>query len=291
MAQAPASLSEGALDGLYRLLDDDDEQVFTLLRDSLLQRDIDIDRMLERAAHDDDPVRRRHAQKLLDEKFGHEAEDDFDFFLARHRGDIDLADALLRLARTEYPALSLTPYRERLAFWSAQLERQLGRGCDPEQGLSTLHSFFFEDLAFRGNEEEYYDPRNSYLTDVLDRRVGIPISLGAVYLILGQAQGLPLAGISMPGHFVIRFQSPRTLTYIDVFHQGRPLNMEQCADYCRAAGYGFQPEYMTPVTTREIVARSCSNLMLLYADRRDDARVRRFRRFLVRLGALPERSR
>ena len=289
MAQAPASLSEGALDGLYRLLDDDDERVFTLLRDSLLQHDREIDRMLERAAQDDDPVRRRHAQKLLDEKFGSEAEDDFDFFLARHRGEFDLADALLRLAQTEYPTLALPPYREQLATWSIQLANKLDRANDPEQGLAALHTFFFEELAFRGNEQDYYDPRNSYLTDVLDRRVGIPISLSAVYLILGQAQGLPLAGISMPGHFVIRFQSPRALTYIDAFHQGRFLNMEQCADYCRAAGYGFQPEYLAPVTTRDIVARTCSNLMLLYADRHDDTRVRRFRRFLVRLGALPER--
>ena len=291
MAQASASLSQGALDGLYRLLADDDEHVFSLLRTSLLQRDPEIDQMLERAVRDADPVRRRHARDVLDEKFGNEAENEFDLFLARHRGEFDLAEALLRLARTEYPTLALEPYRERLNRWSAQLEQRLEPGTDPEHALAVLHRFFFEHLAFRGNERDYYDPRNSYLTDVLDRRLGIPISLGAVYLILGQTHSLPLAGISMPGHFVIRFQSPRTLTYIDVFHQGRLLSMEQCADYCRAAGYGFQPEYLTPATAREVVARSCSNLMLLYADRRDELRVRRFRRFLTRLGSLPERLR
>jgi regulator of sirC expression with transglutaminase-like and TPR domain len=280
-------LSNKDLESIYQLLADEDQSTLDLLQKPLMKPDPAIDEMLERAAGDENPVRRRNARNLLEQKFGAEAENQFIQFLAQHRGNINLSEALILLSTTEYPRLEADHYREILKEWT----RDAQEICDPDQDAETnlveFHKFFFDELKFRGNEKDYYDPRNSYLFNVIERRCGSPIALGSLYLIIGQKVQLPLVGVGMPGHFLVRFQSPRYSTFIDVFNQGKELNKEECMTFCHKAGYGYQAEYLSPVTPRGIVARTCSNLMLIYADNQEQRKVQRFQKFLVELGSLP----
>src|SRR5262245_48603885 len=145
---------------------------------------------------------------------------------------IDLGHASLLIAREEYPDLDVGRYLTRLDDMAAQIrERMSGREGVTSQ-IAHLNRLLFEEMGFRGNLEEYEDPRNSFLNDVLDRRVGIPISLSTIYLEIGRRIGCPLAGVSFPGHFLVRTLMRDGLqdVLIDPFNRGRILTEADCRD-------------------------------------------------------------
>lgn len=141
----------------------------------------------------------------------------------------------------------------------------------PRRALA-LAEFLFEKLGFRGNRAEYTDPRNSYLNEVLTRRLGIPISLSVVYLHVGQALGLPVQGIGLPGHFIVAIQSPGQPTYLDPFNGGLMLTRDDCLRLVsQATGYqgSFNPRWLAPTPPRDIVARMLNNLRSFYTQMED----------------------
>jgi regulator of sirC expression with transglutaminase-like and TPR domain len=132
----------------------------------------------------------------------------------------------------------------------------------------------FEEMGFQGNREEYFDPRNSFLNDVLDRRIGIPISLSTVYLEVGRRIGCPLAGVAFPGHFLVRLGgvsgSPDIL--IDPFNRGRLMTEEDCRALILEMYKGqleYRPEFLRRARNREILERMLNNLKGIYQQRRD----------------------
>ncbi|HVF73614.1 MAG TPA: transglutaminase-like domain-containing protein [Acidimicrobiales bacterium] len=142
----------------------------------------------------------------------------------------------------------------------------LAAAC-PAPTFEALRTHLFGTLGFRGNVEDYGDPRNSYLNDVLDRRVGLPITLSVLVLEVGRRLGVPFVGIGLPGHFVVRHEAvPRVL--LDPFEGGRLLTPEDCAERV-ASIYGdavaFTPDMLQPVGTRAILARMLANLKQRFA--------------------------
>lgn len=134
------------------------------------------------------------------------------------------------------------------------------------QGLA-LGAFLFQDQGFAGNRADYADPRNSYLNEVLDRRLGIPISLSALYLEVGWRLRLPVAGVGLPGHFIVQVAGEGGPAYLDPFNGGRQLSVADCADLVQrtaGAAYGFDAAWLMPTRPREIVARMLNNLRNLY---------------------------
>ena len=137
----------------------------------------------------------------------------------------------------------------------------------PQARGVALAEFLFQTYGLRGNADDYADPRNSFLNQVLDRRLGIPISLSVIYLEVGQRLGLPVAGVGMPGHFIVRAGSDADAVYLDPFHGGRPLTEEDCHELVRsAAGLSgpFDPAWLAPTPPRDIVARMLNNLRAFY---------------------------
>ncbi|HEY3886068.1 MAG TPA: transglutaminase-like domain-containing protein, partial [Vicinamibacterales bacterium] len=118
-----------------------------------------------------------------------------------------LAPAALEIARVEYPALDAGPYLQRLDRMgeaaAGRLQRHAAAG-DPLAQIALMNAYLYEELGFSGNREQYDDPRNSFLNEVLDRRTGIPISLAVIYLEVGRRAGLRLEGVNFPGHFLVR---------------------------------------------------------------------------------------
>jgi len=205
---------------------------------------------------------------------------------------IDLARAALLIAQEEYPALRLRPYLARLDTLAAQVQARLvppADGAAPPAGgiIDALNAVLFDDLGFRGNGEDYYDPRNSYLNEVLDRHTGIPITISLVYMEVAARVGLPLRGIGMPGHFIVQYpgplHDPARLTwrpqpgelFVDPYERGALLTRADCAARFRrlyGADFTFSEEYLTPLTRHQILARLLNNLKLIYLKRRDFAR-------------------
>ena len=188
--------------------------------------------------------------------------------MARRPEDyIDLAAAALLLARIQEPVPEPQRYLEMLDRLAAQFRLSLPLGAGPHETMARLGHFLGHELGFVGNLHQYDDPRNSCLNTVLDRRVGIPISLSVVYLEIGWRLGLPLAGVGMPGHFLIKHTGDGHEIIADPFDRGRLLSAEDCAKrLAQVVGYpaALEPHYLAAVTRKQILTRMLTNLKLFY---------------------------
>ena len=189
--------------------------------------------------------------------------------------EIDLAAASLLIAAEEYPQLPLAPYLRRLDLLADRVGDRLAGETAPTIVLQELCRVLFHDEAFRGNADAYYDPRNSFLNDVLDRRLGIPITLGIVVLEVGWRVGLPLSGINFPGHFLVRYDGEVARLLVDPFDDGR-VRWEDEGQALLDRVYGgmvrMREEFLRPATRTDILARVLTNLKGIYLNARDDAR-------------------
>ena len=133
--------------------------------------------------------------------------------------EMDLATTALLIAATEYPQLDIAHELDVLDSLAAGASHRLGQQRDPIFSINTLSEYLFDEVGFRGSDDDYYDPRNSFLNEVLSRRIGIPISLSLVYLEMGKRLGIPLVGVGMPGHFLLRHRDEEDL-FIDPILSG-----------------------------------------------------------------------
>ena len=199
---------------------------------------------------------------------------------------IDLAQASLLIAREEYPDLEVGRYLGMLDEMGAAIRERLRGGEGFGSLIAHLNRLLFEERGFRGNQQEYFDPRNSFLNDVLDRRVGIPISLSAVYLEVARRIGCPLAGVAFPGHFLVRYmgRDAPSEVLIDPFNRGRILTEDDCRALLRTLFEGripFRPELLKRARTRDILERMLVNLKAIYKARSDFHRALRVQHLLL----------
>jgi regulator of sirC expression with transglutaminase-like and TPR domain len=181
---------------------------------------------------------------------------------------LDLGYAALWLAAEEYPGLDVEAYASRFDTLAGAVAARPLPAPPPLGRLLALNAHLFDELGFHGNTEDYYDPRNSFLNEVLDRRTGIPITLAVVHLEVGWRLGLPLQGVGMPGHFLVGYYPPgEPPRYIDVFAGGAILTRDECAARLSAQLGGFVPRaaHFAPVGKRQILLRMLTNLKHIYA--------------------------
>lgn len=185
--------------------------------------------------------------------------------------EIDLAGAGFLIAAMEYPELDLDHQFGQLDSLAEGVAGRLDTSRDPLFCVNTLSEYLFDELGFQGNLDDYYDPRNSFLNEVLQRRLGIPITLSLVCIEVGKRLDIPLLGVSMPGHFLLRHQGEEDL-YIDPFNKGILLSEEECAQRLQQvtqANEPWDPRFLAPVSNREFVARILRNLKNIYLERQD----------------------
>lgn len=192
-----------------------------------------------------------------------------------------LADAALAVAVDEYPQLDTVRYLERLTALADRVGAMLSPLDEEFGAVAAMHRCLFEQERFAGNTADYYDPRNSYLNDVLDRRLGIPITLAIVYLDVAERLDLPVKGVGFPGHFLLKWSTARGDMVIDPFAGGRSLTTAELDDLLRRA-YGqaaptvtAEPELLAPAGKRAILVRVLRNLKNIYLGREDHERALR----------------
>lgn len=188
--------------------------------------------------------------------------------VSRDDEHIDLAEAALLIAAEEYPRLDVETYLDKLDHFGDLAREQAAGSHDAVDLISALNSTLFDRLAFRGNSKSYYDPRNSFINEVIDRRVGIPISLTVVYIEVARRIGFPVKGVGLPFHFIAKHEAESGNMFIDPFNKGRVLGAAGCEKLVTEMGGGkleLQPEHLEAVTTKQILTRMLSNLLGIYA--------------------------
>ena len=191
---------------------------------------------------------------------------------SRPDGEVDLAEAALLIAEEEYPGLDRSRYLGALDELARAAARRTGGETEPHAIVNALSDYLFEEVGFHANESEYYDPRNSFLNEVLDRRLGIPITLSLVYSEVARRLRLPVVGVGMPGHFVVKFVAPHEEIIIDPFHRGLILTREDCARLVEGASGGvvqFRQEHLAAVSRKGILTRILNNLKGIYLRQKD----------------------
>lgn len=191
------------------------------------------------------------------------------------RDPVPLDEAALALAEEEYPSLDVDEVLARLDRLGERVRARAPSKDRAASILSAVRMVLVEEEGLRGNERDYQDPRNSFLNDVLDRKLGIPISLSAIWMEVARRAGLRLEGVGFPGHFLVKYVSPGgTEIFVDAFHSGELLSAEECVARYRArtGGRDLDRRYLAGVAPRQILARMLHNLRRTYLERKDDVR-------------------
>jgi regulator of sirC expression with transglutaminase-like and TPR domain len=180
--------------------------------------------------------------------------------------DLPLDQGALSVARWEYPELDPSRPLSSIRGLALRVLTRLAGDREPADVLETLCEVLFTEEGFRGNRERYYDPRNSLLTDVLERRTGTPLSIAIVMLETARRVGLELQGVGLPGHFVVRLPRPgEGDLYLDPFDGGRFLPLADVEKILRtfAPGATLDP-YLRPCPPRAMLVRMLNNLKAIY---------------------------
>ncbi len=185
---------------------------------------------------------------------------------------IDLARAALYIAQEEYPYLDPEEYLNALDTMAVELEERLPQERYPLRMIQSINQYLYDDLGFAGNKQDYYDPRNSFLNEVIDRRLGIPISLALVYVEVAKRIDFPMVGIGMPGHFLIRPNLPEIEIFVDVFNGGEVMFPQDCQEKLTQIyqhSVKLQPELLAPVTKKQFLVRMLTNLKYNYLNQQE----------------------
>ena len=187
---------------------------------------------------------------------------------------IDLVQGALLIAKNVYADLDVSAQAARIEDLADTLNGRLQAGEGIPDRIVALNRFLFEELRFRPNDQDYYDPRNSFLNEVLERRVGIPITLSVLYIAVGRRIGVPLQGVSFPGHFLVKCPLEQGLVVLDPYAGGTSLTLKDLQQRLREVRGGevsraIVAGLLVSATHREILARMLRNLKSIYLSRQD----------------------
>ena len=184
---------------------------------------------------------------------------------------INLAEAALLIASEEYPGLDIAAYLARLDEMAATLRRRLRADISPADTIVALNRFLFDEHGFSGNAADYYDPRHSFLNDVLDRKRGIPLTLALVYMEIGRRIGLPVQGISFPAHFLVKCQLREGMVVLDPYAKGISLSFDEIRRRIKSLRNDAEPPrsviagMLATASNKDILVRMLRNLKGIYS--------------------------
>jgi regulator of sirC expression with transglutaminase-like and TPR domain len=274
-----AQVTENQIKALIRLLSDDNERIVRTISDRLVEI-VDSAVTLLQEAEIEQPEMSRRIAEVLDEIRGTRLEEDLQELSTWPDERIDLEAGAFMIARYAYPGLDAQAYASQLDAMASEIKDRMGSRVSGEEAVKMLGRYLFTEQGFRGNTKNYYEADNSYLNRVIDRRTGIPISLSTLYLLVGRRLGLPLVGIGMPGHFLVKFESERYKMFVDCFNGGALLTEKDCARFLMQAGYGFDEKYLARSSTRAILVRTLKNLAAIYHKLDETVKEARLSRFI-----------
>ncbi|WAC61888.1 SirB1 family protein [Pseudoxanthomonas sp. SL93] len=188
---------------------------------------------------------------------------------------VPLLETSLLIARDEYPRLDPDLYDTLAQSYAEHLRHEIDSIDAWPLKMAAINRHLFEELGYTGNHDEYYDPRNSYMNQVFERRLGNPVSLAMVQMEVARRLGVPLDGVSFPGHFLVRLPVDDGLLVMDPFNGGRPLGVDELRERAKPHLGGDIPDdnallhILNPASNRAILVRTLRNLHGVYAEREE----------------------
>ena len=281
---------EKQIRALIRLLSDEDDRIVRTISGKLIDIGPSAVPLLQEAEIEQPEMADRIAS-VLEEIRGGKLEDELADLAGLTDSAMSLETGAFLIARYAYPTLDVARYQDLLNTMAHEVRARIGHRASGEEAVNALNRYLFMEQGFKGNTKNYYEVENSYLNCVMDRRVGIPISLSVVYLLIGQRLALPFHGIGMPGHFLVKYESDRYKIFIDCFNGGALLTERNCARFLTEAGYGFDDKYLQKSPIRAILSRMVKNLLAIYSNAKskssDTIKAARMTKFIEILGGEP----
>lgn len=276
--------SPGEIRALISLLADEDRKIVTMVWENLLRLDRIALPHLEEVFEHADPRLRMRARHVAAQIRAATLELQFQDLAALDEASFDLEQALCVVARIEYPELELHQITDQLDELAEILKPQMPRVAPAREKIDLLNQFLFREIGFKGNTKDFYDPDNSFMNKVLERRLGIPMTLAALMIFVGRRVGITLHGVGLPNHYVVKFEDAATELYVDPFNGGRIYSRKECMQMLTSEGYyfraSFASEYLAVNAPRDIVIRMLRNLLLIYSKLNDKRRVRRLSHYV-----------
>ncbi|MFM8830027.1 MAG: transglutaminase family protein [Spartobacteria bacterium] len=251
---------------LIRLLRDDDPETVRLVKEQLLSMAEDNPCCLDSLSHADDEQVSRHARDIINDIQEQNAARDFELLCHLGGENFSIEQAAWTLARAVEPEKCTLPFEEKINDWGRELLTRLPRASNSDERVQLLTEFLSGELGFRGNSSCYYCEENSLLPHVVSSRVGIPISLALVYMMVGSRAGMRIEGINLPGHFIARHSG----VFFDPFHAGRILTMPDVKQLLVRQNIEFKEAHLNPASPRQFLLRMLANLLYVYDLDEDD---------------------
>lgn len=273
--------SAGQTGALIKLLSDDDPNTVRLVKEQLFSAGEQSIPELERLAAVDNLVVTQHAQETLVRIAEQQADDDFELVCTFFPDNGSIEEAMWLLARTLYPGTDCANHKRKLAGWGRELKLRLSNAVSDRERVRVLSAYLADRHNFRGNTEAYYSDENSILPLVIDSRLGIPITLTVIYILVAQRAGMFVEGINLPGHFIARHGE----VLFDPFHRGRRLSRKDCEEIMRRQGLPLEEQHLEPASNRQIFIRVLANLLYVYDLSGDAPRHDRVERWIRSLAA------
>ncbi len=259
---------------LIRLLDDRDSFVTDRVGDRLVELGPEAVPFLEIASRGENITVKHRALAILERIAPRQLSEDFRALARTQSGeDIDLEQGIILLMQFGHPSANPDDVHQQLDQLAEGLAQEIDPNAPSTQALGQLTDYLFRQQDFHGNQDNFSDPDNSYFDTVLKNKTGLPIVLSVLCILIGQRLHLPIVGISLPYHFIAKYNSAADPILFDPFHRGRILTPEKCSEMVQGFGVKFEEHYLFPVTHREILTRMIQNLVIAYQKLGEETKV------------------
>lgn len=277
---------------LLRLLDDEDENIYTSIRERFLSYGNNSSDFLKHYLNDENVLIKKRAKEIVSIINFETIEEKFKKLSLKKRGRL-LEDASLLLASLGYPEVNMNSYKRKLDRMADDIENSLMKmsadiqSINPLDKINVINNYLFYDKHFRGNSDDYYSPDNSYLNKVIDTGLGIPISLSLVYILIARRLDLPVYGINLPGHFIIKYSGEGEEFFIDPFNSGVIISMSEAKEFIKKLGLEAEDveniPYLKETSDVEMILRMMRNLADIYTKNNDPIKTDQLERLMQSL--------
>jgi regulator of sirC expression with transglutaminase-like and TPR domain len=276
---------------LVKLLDDEDENIYASIRERFLSHGNNSSDFLKNYLDDENVLIQKRASEIISTINFEHIENKFRLLSIKNEV---LEEGILYVAGYGYPNLNEGEYIRRLDDMALDIEHELSKKNTPAKKLNSLETinvisnYLFYQKGFKGNTQNYYDVDNSYINKVMDRKLGIPISLSVIYILIARRLNIPIHGINIPGHFIIKFLSKQDEFFIDPFNNGVAISKSEAMNFINNIGMSKEEfdkiPYLHKASDKEIILRIMRNLIDIYKNEKENMKVEQLEKLMSCLG-------